>query len=302
MGGSGFLIVLLGMFAVMYFLLIRPQKAKQRAAQDMLSRLAPGDEVITIGGIYGDVVEVHDDKVVVEIAEDVHIEVARRAISSIVPPETPETGPGKGSRASTSRSWSASPRPTARRTRCARTSAGGLRPPFLTYSRPDRRQASSPCAATTSSSSSSWPCWAGRGARDHPLAGARARPAGRPRGGSRGTGPSRRGGDRGGSRPLGRDHPQPDRQDRRARARAAHAAAEPDHRPAPRARRSRQGGGADRPDGAAPVLRPREGPRAAVDNPGRVPVPSATLYPILKGIQDWSRGEDPPPGTPTTTR
>ena len=101
MGGSGFLIVLLGMFAVMYFLLIRPQKAKQRAAQDMLSRLAPGDEVITIGGIYGDVVEVHDDKVVVEIAEDVHIEVARRAISSIVPPETPETGPGKGSRAST---------------------------------------------------------------------------------------------------------------------------------------------------------------------------------------------------------
>ena len=85
MGGSGFLIVLLGMFAVMYFLLIRPQKAKQRAAQDMLSRLAPGDEVITIGGIYGDVVEVHDDKVVVEIAEDVHIEVARRAISSIVP-------------------------------------------------------------------------------------------------------------------------------------------------------------------------------------------------------------------------
>lgn len=85
MGGSGFLIVLLGMFAVMYFLLIRPQKAKQRAAQDMLNRLAPGDEVITIGGIYGDVVEVHDDKVVVEIAEDVHIEVARKAISSIVP-------------------------------------------------------------------------------------------------------------------------------------------------------------------------------------------------------------------------
>lgn len=87
MGSSGFLIVLLGMFALMYFLLIRPQKQKQRQMQEMLNRLAPGDEVITIGGIYGDVVEVHDDKVVVEIAEDVHIEVARRAISSIVPPE-----------------------------------------------------------------------------------------------------------------------------------------------------------------------------------------------------------------------
>jgi preprotein translocase subunit YajC len=94
-GSSGFLIVLLGMFAVMYFLLIRPQKAKQRAAQEMLNQLAPGDEVITIGGIYGDVVEVHDDKVVVEIAEDVHIEVARRAISSIVPPEAPDHGPGE---------------------------------------------------------------------------------------------------------------------------------------------------------------------------------------------------------------
>lgn len=92
MGSSGFLIVLLGMFAVMYFLLIRPQKQKQRQMQDMLNRLAPGDEVITIGGIYGDVVEVHDDKVVVEIAEDVHIEVARRAISSIVPPEVPDHG------------------------------------------------------------------------------------------------------------------------------------------------------------------------------------------------------------------
>jgi preprotein translocase subunit YajC len=82
------------MFAVMYFLLIRPQKAKQRQMQEMLNRIAPGDEVITIGGIYGDVVEVHDDKVVVEIAEDVHIEVARKAISSIVPQESPDHGQG----------------------------------------------------------------------------------------------------------------------------------------------------------------------------------------------------------------
>jgi preprotein translocase subunit YajC len=84
------------MFAVMYFLLIRPQKAKQRQMQEMLNRIAPGDEVITIGGIYGDVVEVHDDKVVVEIAEDVHIEVARKAISSIVPQETHDHDHGPG--------------------------------------------------------------------------------------------------------------------------------------------------------------------------------------------------------------
>ena len=88
MEGGGFLIILVGMFAVMYFLLIRPQKAKQRAMQDMLSRIGPGDEVITIGGIYGDVIDVSDDKVVLEIAEDVHIEVSRKAIAQLVPPET----------------------------------------------------------------------------------------------------------------------------------------------------------------------------------------------------------------------
>ena len=82
-----FIIVLLAMFALMYFLLIRPQRAQQRRTQDMLSALAPGDEVITVGGIYGDVVEVLDDKVVLEIAEDVHIEVTRKAVANILPQE-----------------------------------------------------------------------------------------------------------------------------------------------------------------------------------------------------------------------
>jgi preprotein translocase subunit YajC len=91
--GGGFLIFLVAMFAIMYFLLIRPQRAKQRAAQDMLSRLAPGDEIVTIGGIYGDVVEVYEDKVVLEIAEDVHIEVARKAVAQIVPSEVERPEP-----------------------------------------------------------------------------------------------------------------------------------------------------------------------------------------------------------------
>jgi preprotein translocase subunit YajC len=91
--GGGFLIFLVAMFAIMYFLLIRPQRAKQRAAQDMLSRVAPGDEIVTIGGIYGDVVEVYEDKVVIEIAEDVHIEVSRKAVAQIVPSEVERPEP-----------------------------------------------------------------------------------------------------------------------------------------------------------------------------------------------------------------
>jgi len=91
--GGGFLIFLVAMFAIMYFLLIRPQRAKQRAAQDLLSQLAPGDEIVTIGGIYGDVVEVYEDKVVLEIAEDVHIEVARKAVAQIVQQDTEPAEP-----------------------------------------------------------------------------------------------------------------------------------------------------------------------------------------------------------------
>ena len=53
------LIVLL--FGVMYFMMIRPQQKRRREAQQMQSTLGPGDEVVTIGGLYGTVVAVDDD-------------------------------------------------------------------------------------------------------------------------------------------------------------------------------------------------------------------------------------------------
>ncbi len=82
-----FLIIIVVMFVVMYFLAIRPQQKRQRAAQDLLARVSPGDEIVTVGGIYGDVIEVHDDRVVLEIAEDIQVEVARRAVAQIIAPE-----------------------------------------------------------------------------------------------------------------------------------------------------------------------------------------------------------------------
>ena len=81
---SGFFVVILVLLALMYFLMIRPQRARQRQQQDQLSSVGPGDEIVTIGGIYGDVVEVQDEKLVVEIAEDIHIEVARKAVGTVV--------------------------------------------------------------------------------------------------------------------------------------------------------------------------------------------------------------------------
>jgi preprotein translocase subunit YajC len=96
LGGSGFLIFIVILFAVMYFVAIRPQRRKQQELQSMLSQLKPGDEIVTVGGIYGDVIEVDDDKVTLEIAEDVHIEVARRAVAQIVQQEPFFEGTGEG--------------------------------------------------------------------------------------------------------------------------------------------------------------------------------------------------------------
>lgn len=84
---SGFLLILVVMFAFMYLLLIRPQRQQQRRHKNLLDNLKVGDEVITAGGIYGDVAGIEEDKVHLLIAEDVEIEVARRSIATVVPPE-----------------------------------------------------------------------------------------------------------------------------------------------------------------------------------------------------------------------
>jgi preprotein translocase subunit YajC len=91
-----FIVIMLVMLGFMYLLLIRPQRAQQRRHRELLGNLKPGDEIITAGGIYGDVVGVEDEKVHVQIAEDVEIEVARRSIASIVPPEVGQSPEGVG--------------------------------------------------------------------------------------------------------------------------------------------------------------------------------------------------------------
>jgi len=78
--------IILAMFVLLYALLIRPQRQKQRAQQVMLSKIARGDEVLTVGGIYGIVQELDDDDdLVVEIAEGIHVRMARRAVASVIP-------------------------------------------------------------------------------------------------------------------------------------------------------------------------------------------------------------------------
>jgi len=71
------------MFAAMWFLLIAPQRKKQKEHQKLISSLATGDEVLTSGGIYGTVTNVKPDRIVVKIAENTKIEIARSFVTSV---------------------------------------------------------------------------------------------------------------------------------------------------------------------------------------------------------------------------
>ena len=80
-GGSWQLIVMMvAIFAIMYFLMIRPQQKKQKELQKFRNSIQKGDKVVTIGGIYGSVDEVADTYVMMRIDTNVHIKVAKSSI------------------------------------------------------------------------------------------------------------------------------------------------------------------------------------------------------------------------------
>ncbi len=71
-GGSGLtsILIIVGLFAAMYFLMIRPEKKREKAAQEMRAALQVGDEVTTIGGIIGKVVSIKEETFVLETTRD----------------------------------------------------------------------------------------------------------------------------------------------------------------------------------------------------------------------------------------
>jgi preprotein translocase subunit YajC len=73
------------MFAAMYFLLIAPQRKKQKEHELMLTKLQPGDEVVTAGGIFGTITSVKDDRFVIRIGDNnAKVEVGKGFISTVV--------------------------------------------------------------------------------------------------------------------------------------------------------------------------------------------------------------------------
>ena len=85
MGGIEQFIPLILIFAIMYFLLIRPQQKKVKEHQAMVAALRRGDQVVTQGGIIGKVVKVKEDgEVEVEIADGVKVRVVQSTIATVV--------------------------------------------------------------------------------------------------------------------------------------------------------------------------------------------------------------------------
>jgi len=107
-----FPIIILALFGLLYFVMIRPQRNRQRQATQTQSEIMPGSRVRTTAGMYATVVSVEGDDVVLEVAPGVNVRYMRRAIMNVVP-DTPSdfaadqdesvdgSGPAKGAKGGT---------------------------------------------------------------------------------------------------------------------------------------------------------------------------------------------------------
>ncbi len=84
-GMGSMLIFYLLLFAGLWFLLLAPQKKRQKAQQKMLSELKTGDSVLTNGGLYGEITNVKADRFIVKIAENTKVEISKGSVQSLVP-------------------------------------------------------------------------------------------------------------------------------------------------------------------------------------------------------------------------
>jgi preprotein translocase subunit YajC len=87
----GQLIIIVALFALLWLLLIRPQRKRQLEQQQLHASLEVGDEVLTVGGMYGHVREIVDeDDLLVEVAPGVNVRIARRSVAGVVEEEDDE--------------------------------------------------------------------------------------------------------------------------------------------------------------------------------------------------------------------
>ena len=85
-------IMLIALFAVFYFVLIRPQSKRQKEHKAMVASLSKGDEVVTNGGLLGKITNVGDSFVTVEVANGLEVKVQRLSVAALMPKGTIKSG------------------------------------------------------------------------------------------------------------------------------------------------------------------------------------------------------------------
>ena len=80
---------------IFYFLIIRPQKKRDKETKAMLAAMKKGDRVVTIGGIHGTIVTVKDQTVVIKVDDSARIEFSKSAISTVTSKDAAKTAPKK---------------------------------------------------------------------------------------------------------------------------------------------------------------------------------------------------------------
>jgi preprotein translocase subunit YajC len=85
-GGAdlSFIVMMAALFAIFYFLILRPQQKKQKEVRDMLAGLAHGDVIVTSGGLHGKITGITDAVVTLEIADKVRVKVSRSSIVAVI--------------------------------------------------------------------------------------------------------------------------------------------------------------------------------------------------------------------------
>ncbi len=87
-GGMDGIILMVGMFVLLWFMMIRPQMKRAKEQRQMLEALQKGDEVVTAGGVLGRVTKVAEAYVTLEIADKVEITVQKAAVQTLLPKGT----------------------------------------------------------------------------------------------------------------------------------------------------------------------------------------------------------------------
>jgi preprotein translocase subunit YajC len=83
-GDFSFIFIMIAMFAIFYFLLIRPQQKKQKEVKEMLNKLGHGDVVVTAGGLHGKITGITEQVVTLEVSDKVRVKVSRGYITAVV--------------------------------------------------------------------------------------------------------------------------------------------------------------------------------------------------------------------------